>query len=85
MVVGPGVEVKAIEGDAAIADRDFGEERAHLGIEPVAVHAQIRRRVAVPDQSGNDGHRHNAHRPRYIAVICPRPCPSSSEISSRAR
>lgn len=64
MVVGPGVEVMAIEGDAAITDRDFGEERAHLGIEPVPIHAQVRGRVTVPDQPGNDGHRHNAYRPR---------------------
>jgi hypothetical protein len=49
MVVGPGVEVKAIEGDAAIADRDFGEERPDFGVEPIAVHAEIPWRVAVPD------------------------------------
>ncbi len=64
MVVGPGVEVKAIEGDAAIADRDFSEEGPDLGIEAVPVHAQIRRRVAVPDQTGKDGHGCDPHRPR---------------------
>jgi hypothetical protein len=64
MVVGPGVEVKAIEGDAAIADRDFGEERPDFGVEPVAVHAEIRWRVAVPDQAGKDGHGCDPHRPR---------------------
>jgi hypothetical protein len=56
MVVGPGVEVKAIEGDAAIADGYFGEEGPDFGVEPIAVHAEIRRRVAVPDQAGKDGH-----------------------------
>lgn len=63
MVVGPGVEVKTIEGDAAIADRDFGEERPNLGIEPVAVHAEIRRCVALPDEAGKDRHRGTPHRP----------------------
>jgi len=56
MVVGPGVEVKAIERDAAIADRDFGEVGTDFGVEPVAVHAQVRRRVAMPDQAGKDRH-----------------------------
>jgi len=64
MVVGPGVEVKAIEGDAAIADRDFGEERADLGIEPVAVHAEVGRGVAVADQAGKDLHGCGPQRPR---------------------
>jgi len=64
MVVGPGVEVKAIEGDAAITDRDFGEERPHLGIEPVAVHAEVGRRVAVADQAGKDLHGCRPQRPR---------------------
>jgi hypothetical protein len=52
MVVGPGVEVKTIEGDAAIPDRDFGEERPDLCVEPVAVHAEVRQRVAVADEAG---------------------------------
>ena len=56
MVVGPGVEVKAIERDAAIADRDFGEVRTDFGVETVAVHAEVRRRVAMPDQARKDGH-----------------------------
>jgi hypothetical protein len=64
MVVGPGVEVKAIEGDAAIADRDFSKKGAHLSIEAVAVHAQVRRCVAVPDEAGKDGHGCDPHRPR---------------------
>ena len=63
MVVGPGVEVKTIEGDAAIADRDFGEERPDFGIEPVAVHAEVGRRVAVADEAGEDLHG-GSHRPK---------------------
>jgi hypothetical protein len=64
MVVGPGVEVRTIEGDGAIADRDFGEDRPHLGIEPVAVHAQVARRVALADQAGQNLHGRPPHRPR---------------------
>jgi hypothetical protein len=50
MVIGPGVEVKAIEGDALLADRDFSEKWAHFGVEAVSVHAEIERRVPEPDQ-----------------------------------
>jgi len=56
IVVRPGVEVKPIEGNAAIAYRDLGEKRAHLGVEAVAVHAEIRRRVAVSDETRQNGH-----------------------------
>ena len=56
MVIDPGVEVKPIERDAAIADRDLGEERPDLGIEPVAVHAEIGRRVPVADETRQDLH-----------------------------
>jgi hypothetical protein len=63
MVVGPGVEVKTIEGDAAIADRDFDEERPDLRVEPVAVHAEVCRRVAVADEAGEDLHGGDPHRP----------------------
>jgi hypothetical protein len=64
MVVGPGVEVKSIEGDAAIADRDFGEERSDFGVEAVAVHAEVGRRVAVADEAGKDLHGCAPHRPK---------------------
>ena len=46
MVVHPSVEVKAVEADALGADRDFGNVLAHFGIEPIAVHAKIGRRIA---------------------------------------
>ena len=45
IVVHPSVEFKAIEADALDADRNFGQVRAHLGVEPVAVHAEVARRV----------------------------------------
>lgn len=57
MVLDPGVKVKSIEGDAALADRDLGEARAHLGVEAVAVHAEVGRRVPEPDEAGEDAHR----------------------------
>ena len=45
MVVGPGVKVKSIEGDTALADRHLDEQWPYLGLEAVAVHAEIRRCV----------------------------------------
>jgi hypothetical protein len=47
--VGPGVELLAIEGDAPAAERDFGERRANLGVEAVAVDAEVGWRVAVTE------------------------------------
>jgi hypothetical protein len=37
--LGEAIQVKAIEGDALPPNRDLTEPRAHLGIEPIAVHA----------------------------------------------
>jgi hypothetical protein len=48
IVIRPGIEVKAIEGDALFPDGDFNEAGAHLGIEPIAVHAEIGRRISKP-------------------------------------
>jgi len=41
MLIGPRIEVKAVEGDPLGADRDLREAGAHLGAEPVAVHAEV--------------------------------------------
>ena len=41
IVVHPSVEFKAIEADPLLADRDFGQVRAHLRVEAVAVHAEV--------------------------------------------
>jgi len=58
MVLCPGIEVKTVEGNALIADGYFGEIRANFGVEAVAVHAQIERCIAQPNQAGQeDGHR----------------------------
>ena len=51
MVIRPAVEVKAIEGDALASDGDLSERRAHLGVEPVAVHAEVGRRIAQADEA----------------------------------
>jgi len=46
MLVGPGVEVKAIEGFALRSDRDDGYPRTHFLVEAVLVHAEIARRIS---------------------------------------
>lgn len=56
IVVDPGVKVKSIEGDAAITDRKLDDERAHLDVEAVAVHAEVGRCVPQPDEAGERAH-----------------------------
>ena len=51
IVVDPSVEFKAIEANALVADGDFGEVWTHLGVEPVAVHAEVGWRVAKSDDA----------------------------------
>ena len=51
IVVGPGIEVKPVEGDSLRADRDHGKERTNVAIEAILVHAEIGRRVAHPDEA----------------------------------
>ena len=46
IVVGPGIEVKPVEGDSLDTDRDCGEERTNIAIEAIFVHAKVRRSVA---------------------------------------
>jgi hypothetical protein len=46
MLVGPCIEVKAIEGFALHSDRNDGHPGAHLAVEAVLVHAEITRRIA---------------------------------------
>jgi hypothetical protein len=45
MLVGPRIEVKAIEGHALDSDRNDGHRGAHLAVEAVLVHAEIPRRI----------------------------------------
>ena len=51
IVVGPGIEVKPVKGDPLGADRDRKEDGTNLTIEAILVHAEIRRRVAQPDEA----------------------------------
>jgi hypothetical protein len=43
-----------VEGDAALTDRDLGEGRAYLAVEPVAVHAEVSRCVPETDETRGD-------------------------------
>jgi hypothetical protein len=52
MLVEPGVHIKAVKGNALLADWDFGDEWTHLGVEPIPVHAQVRGCVFQPDGPG---------------------------------
>jgi hypothetical protein len=37
-LIRPGIQLKPIEGDAALADWDFGEVWTHFRVEAVAIH-----------------------------------------------
>ena len=50
MVVGPGIQIKAVEGDTLAADRNFSDIGADLGVEPVAVHAEVARCIPQSQQ-----------------------------------
>ena len=52
ILIGPGVEVKAVEGNALVADRNFRDAGSNLAVESVAVHAEIGGRVAKTDEAG---------------------------------
>jgi hypothetical protein len=57
IIVHPGVKINAVKGDATLADWNFGEKRPHLGVEPIAVHAEIAGRVTIADEARkDDGH-----------------------------
>ena len=55
MLVGPRIEVKAIEGDALATDRYDGYPRPHLKFEAVLVHAEIGWRIAEANEARQDG------------------------------
>jgi len=44
-MVHPGVQIKAIEGNALFADPDFKEMRTNFSIKAVPVHTQIEGRI----------------------------------------
>jgi len=51
IVISPGIEVKAIEGDSLLADRDRGDARADFAVEAVLVHAEVGRCIPETDQA----------------------------------
>jgi len=51
IVVGPGIEVKTVEGDSLRADGDHVQERTNVAIEAVFVHAEIGGRVAQSNEA----------------------------------
>jgi hypothetical protein len=51
IVVGPGVEVKAVKSDPLGADWNHGKQRTNLAIEAILVHSEIRRGVAQADKT----------------------------------
>lgn len=53
-MIHPGVQFKSVEGDALLADTDFSQKRPYLGVEAIAIHAEIARRIAEANQSRND-------------------------------
>ena len=51
IVVGPGVEVKAVKSDPLRSNWNHGKQRSDLAIEAILVHSEIRRGVAQADKS----------------------------------
>ena len=49
MLVGPGVQVKPIEGDALRSDGNYGQVGAYFGAENLSVHTEVGWRVARSD------------------------------------
>jgi hypothetical protein len=56
MLLCPRVQFKSVECHALDADRNLGERTADLGVEAIAIHAEIGRRVAKADEAGEDLH-----------------------------
>ena len=58
IVVGPGIEVKPVKGNALRTDWNHVEERANVAIEAIFVHAQVRWGVAQSNEA--------RHQPRWF-------------------
>lgn len=54
MFIRPGVQVKPVEGNPLVADRDLGEIGPHLRVEAVTVHAEILGGIADTNEPGQD-------------------------------
>ena len=53
-MVNPGIQFKAVEGNSLPADAQFSDVGADLGVEPVAVHAEVAGRVPEAQQARYD-------------------------------
>jgi hypothetical protein len=51
IVVGPGIEVKPVKRDSLRADGNHIQERTHVAIEAIFVHAEIGGRVAQSNEA----------------------------------
>jgi hypothetical protein len=52
ILIHPGVQIKSVEGDTLLTDRDFSQIGPDFGLEAVPVHTQVMRRVPEADQAG---------------------------------
>jgi hypothetical protein len=51
IVIRPGVQINAVEGDALGADGNHRDVRTHVVIEAILVHAEVSRRIAQTDEA----------------------------------
>jgi hypothetical protein len=68
IVVGPGIEVKAVERNPLRADWDHEEERPNLAIEAILVHSEVRRGVAQADKARQE-RRYAGGRARALGAL----------------
>jgi hypothetical protein len=54
MLIRPGVQVKSVESDANLPDRDLDQLRPYISRKYCLRHTEIGRRVAVSDEAGLD-------------------------------
>ena len=50
ILIGPGIEVKAVESDPLRTYWNYGYEWTNVAIEAIFIHAEIRRGVTQPDE-----------------------------------
>jgi hypothetical protein len=51
MLIGPGIQVKAVESDSLRSDWNDGQARAHFSVEAILVHAEVGGRVSETDEA----------------------------------
>ena len=96
----PGIQFKAVEGNALPANTHFRDIGPDLGVEEIAVHAEIAGRVAEPQHSRHQkgaassafGNLQRIRRTRHLRIIAgfghPPPCKSLAcgvELSEEVR